>query len=57
MVKENGKQLYNWLTENGVSGGWREPAVIRMTPVPLYNNFEEIWRFGELVENFFKNQK
>ncbi len=57
MVKENGKQLYNWLIENGVSGGWREPSVIRMTPVPFYNNFEEIWRFGELVENFFKNQK
>jgi len=57
MVKEKGKQLYEWLTENGVSGGWREPAVIRMTPVPLYNRFEEIWRFGDMVENFFKKGK
>jgi len=54
VIKEKGKQLFEWLTENGVSGGWREPEVIRMAPVPLYNSFEEIWQFGNMVESFFK---
>ena len=54
VVKEKGKQLYEWLTENGVSGGWREPEVIRVAPVPLYNSFEEIWQFGNMVESFLK---
>ena len=33
----------------GVSAGWREPEVIRVAPVPLYNTFEEIWEFGEMI--------
>lgn len=50
MVKNEGKQLYDRLTENGVSCGWREPSVIRVTPVPLYNTFEEVWRFGNILQ-------
>ena len=29
---------------------WREPAVIRMAPVPLYNSFEDLVRFGLVLE-------
>ena len=36
--------------ENGVSAGWREPEVIRIAPVPLYNSFEEVWKFGRMIE-------
>lgn len=54
IVKEKGRRLYDWLGVNGVVGGWREPEVIRMAPVPLYNQFEEIWQFGNVVESFFK---
>jgi kynureninase len=52
IVKEKGKSLYDWLMQNGVSVGWREPEVIRIAPVPLYNTFEEVWRFGKIVELF-----
>lgn len=48
-VKQNGKDVFDYLMQNGVSAGWREPEVIRVAPVPLYNSFEEIWGFGNLL--------
>ena len=29
---------------------WREPGVIRLAPVPLYNNYSEIWNFYEALK-------
>lgn len=52
VVKNGGKNLYNFLMESGVSTGWREPEVIRIAPVPLYNTFEEIYQFVELLKAF-----
>jgi kynureninase len=45
-----GKELFQKLTENGVISDWREPNVIRMAPVPLYNSFEDVYRFGEILK-------
>jgi kynureninase len=45
-----GKPLYLKLMENGVIPDWREPNVIRCAPVPLYNSFEDIYRFGEILK-------
>ncbi|TND08794.1 MAG: kynureninase [Bacteroidetes bacterium] len=45
-----GKDLFNKLLDNGVISDWREPNVIRMAPVPLYNSFEDAWRFGEILK-------
>lgn len=42
-----GKDLFNKLTQAGVIADWREPNVIRCAPVPLYNSFEDVYRFGE----------
>lgn len=44
-----GKTLYNKLIENGVMPDWREPNVIRCAPVPLYNSFEDIHRFSNIL--------
>ena len=45
-----GKTLYQKLMENGVIPDWREPNVIRCAPVPLYNSFEDVYRFGEILK-------
>ncbi len=46
-----GKALYNKLIENGVIPDWREPNVIRCAPVPLYNSFEDVYRFGAILKS------
>jgi kynureninase len=28
---------------------FREPNVIRVAPTPLYNAFDEIWRFAKIL--------
>lgn len=45
-----GKSLFNKLTEAGVIADWREPNVIRIAPVPLYNSFMDVYRFGKILE-------
>lgn len=45
-----GKSLYEKLIANGVIPDWREPNVIRCAPVPLYNSFEDVYRFGQILE-------
>jgi kynureninase len=45
-----GRKLFDTLMKNGVLPDWREPNVIRMAPVPLYNSFEDVWRFGQKLE-------
>ncbi len=50
LMLKKGREIFDALTENGVIADWREPNVIRVAPVPLYNSFEDIYRFGEIVE-------
>ncbi len=45
-----GKSLFNKLTEAGVIADWREPNVIRIAPVPLYNSYQDVYRFGKILE-------
>ncbi|MFD2516567.1 kynureninase [Salinimicrobium flavum] len=48
-----GKDLFNYLMENGVITDWREPNVIRLAPAPFYCSFEDMWRFGEVLKGYF----
>lgn len=50
LMKKKGKQIFEKLTAQGVIADWREPDVIRVAPVPLYNSFEDVWRFGNILE-------
>jgi kynureninase len=48
------KRLYNMLTDKGIVADWREPDVIRVAPVPLYNTFQDVYRFAELMKSRLK---
>jgi len=47
---QRGKEIYTELMKQGFYVDWREPSVIRLAPVPLYNTFEEVWKFGEALK-------
>ncbi len=49
IAKQKGKQIFDGLVENNVLGDWREPDVIRLSPVPLYNSFEDIYQTGKIL--------
>lgn len=55
IVKEDGKKLFDHLEANNIMPDWREPDVIRMSPVPMYNNFEEVYLIGEAVKKYFSH--
>jgi kynureninase len=42
-----GKAVFEDLWENGITTDWREPNVIRVAPVPLYNSYEDVWALYE----------
>ena len=48
-VKNGNKALFDKLTDNGVIADWREPDVIRIAPVPLYNSYSDVYSFYEIL--------
>ncbi|MBL7877135.1 MAG: kynureninase [Cyclobacteriaceae bacterium] len=54
LMRKNGKKVFNQLTKSGVIADWREPDVIRVAPVPMYNTFEEVFIFSEIFRKALK---
>ena len=52
----SGRQLFDHLTASGVTVDWREPNVIRVAPAPLYNSFEDCYRFVEMFTAFDRDR-
>jgi len=44
--EHRGKQVFDALGARGIVCDWRSPDIIRVAPVPLYNRFEDVWRFA-----------
>lgn len=55
VMKKNGKKIFQFLTENGIITDWREPDVIRVAPVPLYNSFEDVYHLGLNLKQAIEN--
>jgi kynureninase len=49
---KNGKEIHQKMIETGIIVDYREPGVIRVAPAPLYNSFEDVYRFYEILKNF-----
>lgn len=51
-VKGADKSLFDFLMKNNVITDWREPDVIRIAPVPLYNSYEDCFKFASLLSEY-----
>jgi kynureninase len=50
LMHQNGKSVFQKLTRAGIIADWREPGVIRVAPVPLYNRFEDVFEFVKIFK-------
>jgi kynureninase len=50
VVGNNGKNIHDFISEQGVIADWRHPDVIRVAPAPLYNSFEDVYRLYTILK-------
>jgi len=50
LLHDRGKAVFDSLKQQGVIVDWREPNVIRLAPVPLYNTYEEVYTAGQILK-------
>lgn len=54
--RERGRDLFETLARHGIIGDWREPDVIRISPTPLYNRYQDVFGFVHAVEQWRDKQ-
>ena len=50
-VKNADKKIFKIITKKGVIADWREPDVIRIAPVPLYNSYSDVYKFYKILDS------
>lgn len=51
VMKKEGRKVFDNLTSKGIITDWREPDVIRIAPVPLYNSFGDVFEFYSALKS------
>jgi len=49
-ARERAREFLDVLSAAGIVPDFRPPDVIRAAPVPLYNTFHDVWRFGQALK-------
>jgi kynureninase len=49
VASSNAREIFDALVKEQVLGDWRSPNVIRLSPVPLYNTFEELYVTAQIL--------
>ena len=57
LMRKEGRKFFNKISRHGIIADWREPDVIRIAPVPLYNTFQEVYRFAEIFSDALPNTR
>ena len=50
IVVPGGKDVFDYLSRQGVVCDWRNPDVIRVAPHPLFNTFTEVFEFVKILK-------
>ena len=53
--KKDPKGMLQALSDKDAITDFREPDIIRIAPIPLYNSDEDVFRFSEIVAEFCSN--
>ncbi len=49
LVNDRPHDFVGELQRDGVTCDFREPNVVRVAPVPMYNTFHDVWRFAQIL--------
>jgi kynureninase len=50
--REQGRRLFRHLEDHGVIADWREPDIVRVAPVPLYNRYQDCFEMLSLANDW-----
>ncbi len=56
-IDSGDRSVFEALEKRGAICDWREPDVIRVAPVPLYNRFTEVFEFSGLLQQIFEENQ
>lgn len=56
LLLQHARSIFDELTRAGIVIDWREPDLIRLAPVALYNTFEEVWQFANTLREILKTK-
>jgi kynureninase len=57
LVHDRPRELVQALEEAGIVCDFREPNVVRVAPVPLYNSYHDVWTFAAVLSAFFESAR